>query len=1210
MKSQTTVSTKKTNSTSNRQNFRRALMMESLESRRLMTGNNPQPDANGFYYPPVGIRTADFTESVPQDEYIRRSIAQYGSGAGQGLSGNGEPPPAPPAVINELEPNNQPRFAQLLPLGSSGGKSVQVTVNGFTQGLSTGFDEDYFAVDLRAGDFFDVQLNAAVGTVWDVSLTDASMGTIVGRNSSQAGYGSTNSPISTAGVASFTYVVPSDGRYYLRISDGIGAYSAVTKVFRSTYEAETIGTKQIVFVDFDGATLRRDIFGVPGTARLSGIGTFMDDFGLLPSDENALIDSILNTIYENYFGTIPSKAGNGWYMQDGIAGNFDVEFRNSRDHADPWGLPNVSRIIIGGTFNEFLIQTRGIAQSVDIGNFNRTETAVVLPEAYVLEDAINIPRVGSRTAIDVLGVAIGNTASHELGHFFGAVHQDNSNTTLSLMDSGGLDLGLTRVGIGPDGIYGTPDDVDIDFGVDEYAPVEGWFGREDTAAVIAWGLATGTTGATITGRQWNDRNRDGQINTGEEGLFGWTVYADLNNNSRLDGGEPRVNTDASGNYSIAVAPGTITLRTIPATNWQATNPSTGIRTVTVTNNQTLTGQNFGFILPTPVATGFKWNDLDGDGLRETGEPPLAGIWIYLDLDGDDRIDIGEPADITKADGSYRLTPPRPGTYAIREVLDPGFLQTYPVGGEHIVNFDGINSLRGYDFGNRFALDFGDAPAPYPTTLAQNGATAGFITGFSLGANIDIENDGQPNATATGDDIAGLTNASLTVIDDEDGIALLQPIVRGSSTNKINANLVNTTGQNAYLHGWIDLNQDGDWSDAGEKIISNRLLTVGNNEVSFAIPSTALLGNTFARFRLSQEQNIAATGRSQAGEVEDYRFEVVNSLELAVDDNFSVARNSVNNTLDVLANDFKLTGETLRIVANSNGSQGGTVRINSAGTAIQYTPRNGFVGRETFTYRMQNSRNEFDEATVTVDVTLRFNDPVAVDDIFNVTTNSVGIPLNVLANDIEGLGGALQIISVTTPDQGGTVVIGSGNQSLRYTPRRNYEGTETFSYTASDSDGKTTTAKVTIQMLPGANDDVVEISFAFRDAAGQLLSDPRVAQGSQFKVDVLVDDLRSGASLGVFAAYLDLLYNASLVTPSPNTTSGSSFNFKVDFGTLYQNGQQGTNEVPGLIDDLGAFTNAASMNQPNAVVLATLTFDALAPGLVDFAADPADDSPFH
>lgn len=60
------------------------------------------------------------------------------------------------------------------------------------------------------------------------------------------------------------------------------------------------------------------------------------------------------------------------------------------------------------------------------------------------------------------------------------------------------------------------------------------------------------------------------------------------------------------------------------------------------------------------------------------------------------------------------------------------------------------------------LDFGDAPDPtYPTLLAQNGARHVILTGFSLGALTDAEPDGQPDAQALGDDLAGT--------DDEDGV---------------------------------------------------------------------------------------------------------------------------------------------------------------------------------------------------------------------------------------------------------------------------------------------------------------------------------------------------------------------------------------------------------------------------------------------------------
>jgi hypothetical protein len=70
------------------------------------------------------------------------------------------------------------------------------------------------------------------------------------------------------------------------------------------------------------------------------------------------------------------------------------------------------------------------------------------------------------------------------------------------------------------------------------------------------------------------------------------------------------------------------------------------------------------------------------------------------------------------------------------------------------------------------LDFGDAPDPtYPTWLASNGARHTIVPGFFLGASVDAELNGQPNANATGDDLAG--------IDDEDGVAFTTAIMPGT-----------------------------------------------------------------------------------------------------------------------------------------------------------------------------------------------------------------------------------------------------------------------------------------------------------------------------------------------------------------------------------------------------------------------------------------------
>src|SRR6266566_6824775 len=58
-----------------------------------------------------------------------------------------------------------------------------------------------------------------------------------------------------------------------------------------------------------------------------------------------------------------------------------------------------------------------------------------------------------------------------------------------------------------------------------------------------------------------------------------------------------------------------------------------------------------------------------------------------------------------------------------------------------------------------SLDFGDAPAPYPTLVSSNGARH-TATGPLLGTLRDTENDGFPHASALGDDSTGS--------DDEDG----------------------------------------------------------------------------------------------------------------------------------------------------------------------------------------------------------------------------------------------------------------------------------------------------------------------------------------------------------------------------------------------------------------------------------------------------------
>ncbi len=60
---------------------------------------------------------------------------------------------------------------------------------------------------------------------------------------------------------------------------------------------------------------------------------------------------------------------------------------------------------------------------------------------------------------------------------------------------------------------------------------------------------------------------------------------------------------------------------------------------------------------------------------------------------------------------------------------------------------------------------------------------------------------------------------------------------------------NATAQ-SRLYAWIDWNQDGDWQDTGETVVSAESVASGVYEKSFTVPIAAKVGKTFARLRIA------------------------------------------------------------------------------------------------------------------------------------------------------------------------------------------------------------------------------------------------------------------------------------------------------------------------------------------------------------------------
>ena len=116
------------------------------------------------------------------------------------------------------------------------------------------------------------------------------------------------------------------------------------------------------------------------------------------------------------------------------------------------------------------------------------------------EDAVAVSVLGQQLAhgVDVevladrvafVGQVLGNVVAHEAGHYLGNWHVDQFDASPNLMDQGGNYRAL--FGPGPDGVGGTADDRDVDFGPNRLNPFEGFEGLENTLQRAAFGLTAG-----------------------------------------------------------------------------------------------------------------------------------------------------------------------------------------------------------------------------------------------------------------------------------------------------------------------------------------------------------------------------------------------------------------------------------------------------------------------------------------------------------------------------------------------------------------------------------------------------------------------------------------------------------------------------------------------------------------------------------------------
>jgi len=278
--------------------------------------------------------------------------------------------------------------------------------------------------------------------------------------------------------------------------------------------------------------------------------------------------------------------------------------------------------------------------------------------------------------------------------------------------------------------------------------------------------------ASIGNFVWRDTNGNGVQDSGESGIDGVTVTLTGTTGS----GSPvslTITTGGGGIYSFTnLAPGSYQITVTAPTGERFTyRDITATEVAGATDNNDSDADNAGAMIATTLDSGesdlswdaglvipaslgdFVWEDLDGDGVQETGEPGFANVTVELIGAGRDRT-FGTADDTlatttTNGSSGYGFTDLQPGLYRVRFTRPNGYGFTV---GDATAATDATDS----------DVPTGTAATATTTTIdlesGENDPTwdAGLYQLLSLGNRVweDTDNNGQINGSETG--INGVT----------------------------------------------------------------------------------------------------------------------------------------------------------------------------------------------------------------------------------------------------------------------------------------------------------------------------------------------------------------------------------------------------------------------------------------------------------------------
>ena len=317
-------------------------------------------------------------------------------------------------------------------------------------------------------------------------------------------------------------------------------------------------------------------------------------------------------------------------------------------------------------------------------------------------------------------------------------------------------------------------------------------------------------------------------------------------------------TATDGSYEfVDLRPGTYTVTETQPPGYLdgTTTPATVLPPVTLTPGQTSTGNDYGEVRPARLGD-VVWQDVNGDGVQDVGEPGIAGVVVTLTGTDDKGVAITPVTATTAADGAYLFDGLRPGTYTVTFATPVGFVSTgTDEGTNDAVDSDGADETVTLDSGEtNLTLDSGFVqPASIAGTVVVDTDGDGTVDPGEPGlAGVTVTLTGTDNlgapvtaTTTTGADgtytFPGLLPGTYTVTETQPTGYLDGPALPGSeggtpATNEV-ASIVLVSGDTGVRYDftelvpgsignlvWRDLDADG-VQDAGEPGIAGVTVTL-------------------------------------------------------------------------------------------------------------------------------------------------------------------------------------------------------------------------------------------------------------------------------------------------------------------------------------------------------------------------------------------------